>query len=90
MKKLIKSAVVGLALVGGISAAYAEGVDTSVEGIFNALTSSANLQATVDVWLQVVRIHNPSSLLLLRPVFHSTRLSNCKSAQILPLLMQLY
>ncbi|MFZ6863844.1 hypothetical protein ACO0K7_14525 [Undibacterium sp. Ji67W] len=48
MKKLIKSAVVGLALVAGISAAYAEGVDTSVEGIFNALTSSANLQATVD------------------------------------------
>src|SRR5450830_1243750 len=48
MNKFLKSAVVGLALVGGISAASAEGVDTSVDGIFNALTTSANLQATVD------------------------------------------
>ncbi|MFZ6724532.1 hypothetical protein ACO0K2_03455 [Undibacterium sp. MH2W] len=48
MNKLLKSAVVSLALVGGISAAYAEGVDTSVDGIFSALTSTTNLQATVD------------------------------------------
>ncbi|MFZ6690428.1 hypothetical protein [Undibacterium sp. SXout20W] len=48
MNKFLKSAIVGLALVGGISAASAEGVDTSVDGIFNALTTSANLQATVD------------------------------------------
>ncbi len=48
MKKMLKNTLVGLALAGGLSVACAEGVDTSVDGIFNALTSSSNLQATVD------------------------------------------
>ncbi|MFZ6657026.1 hypothetical protein [Undibacterium sp. TJN19] len=48
MKKMLKNTLVGLALAGGLSVAFAEGADTSVDGIFNALTSSSNLQATVD------------------------------------------
>ncbi|MES2039025.1 hypothetical protein ACO0LD_15180 [Undibacterium sp. Ji83W] len=48
MKKLIKNTLLGLALAGGLSVACAEGVDTSVDGIFNALTTTSNLQATVD------------------------------------------
>ncbi|GGX44477.1 hypothetical protein [Undibacterium squillarum] len=47
MKKMLKLAVAGLVLCSGASV-MAEGVDTSVDGIFNALTSSTNLQATVD------------------------------------------
>ncbi len=48
MKKMIKNTLLGLALAGGLSVACAEGVDTSVDGIFNALTTTSNLQATVD------------------------------------------
>ena len=48
MKKLLKTTIAGLALIGGMSAAYAEGIDISNDGIFSALTASANLQATVD------------------------------------------
>lgn len=48
MKKMLKNTLVGLVLAGGLSVACAEGVDTSVDGIFTALTSSSNLQATVD------------------------------------------
>ncbi|MBC3918977.1 hypothetical protein H8L32_15910 [Undibacterium sp. CY18W] len=48
MKKMLKNTLIGLALAGGLSVACAEGVDTSVDGIFTALTSSSNLQATVD------------------------------------------
>jgi len=48
MKKLLKTAVAGLALIGGMSVACAEGVDVSNDGIFYALSSSSNLQATVD------------------------------------------
>ncbi|MFZ6678364.1 hypothetical protein [Undibacterium sp. Tian12W] len=48
MKKMIKNTLMGLALAGGLSVACAEGVDTSVDGIFNALTTTSNLQATVD------------------------------------------
>ncbi|MDE2427758.1 MAG: hypothetical protein KGM99_03465 [Burkholderiales bacterium] len=48
MNKTLRSAVVGLALLGGLSLAQAATVDTSVDGIFNALTNSADLQATVD------------------------------------------
>ncbi|WP_423003234.1 hypothetical protein [Undibacterium sp. JH2W] len=44
----MKNTLLGLALVGGMSVAFAEGVDTSVDGIFNALTTTSNLQATVD------------------------------------------
>ena len=46
MKKMLKLAVAGLVLCSGASV-MAEGVDTSVDGIFNALTSSTNLQATI-------------------------------------------
>ncbi|MFZ6743924.1 hypothetical protein ACO0LC_11900 [Undibacterium sp. JH2W] len=45
---MMKNTLLGLALVGGMSVAFAEGVDTSVDGIFNALTTTSNLQATVD------------------------------------------
>ncbi|MFZ6640581.1 hypothetical protein ACO0LL_12610 [Undibacterium sp. TC4M20W] len=48
MKKMIKNTLLGLALASGLSVACAEGVDTSVDGIFNALTTTSNLQATVD------------------------------------------
>ena len=52
MNKMIKSAVIGLVLAGGLSVAQAQTsravVDTSVDGIFTALTSSNDLQATVD------------------------------------------
>ncbi|BBB66020.1 hypothetical protein UNDYM_1767 [Undibacterium sp. YM2] len=48
MKKMIKNTLLGLALAGGLSVACAEGVDTTVDGIFNALTTTSNLQATVD------------------------------------------
>ena len=52
MNKVIKSAVIGLILAGGLSIAQAQtpraAVDTSVDGIFTALTSSTDLQATVD------------------------------------------
>jgi hypothetical protein len=48
MKKMMKNTLLGLALAGSLSVAFAEGVDTSVDGIFNALTTTSNLQATVD------------------------------------------
>ncbi|MFZ6673794.1 hypothetical protein ACO0K3_07515 [Undibacterium sp. Rencai35W] len=49
MKKFVSQAVMGLVLVSGIaSVAQAANVDTSVDGIFTALTSSKDLQATVD------------------------------------------
>ncbi len=48
MKKFLKLAVAGLLIAGGTSVAVAEGVDVSVDGIFTALSSSTNLQATVD------------------------------------------
>lgn len=52
MSKMIKSAVIGLALVAGLSVAHAQkpraAVDTSVDGIFSALSTSRNLQSTVD------------------------------------------
>ena len=70
MNKFLKSAIVGLALVGGISAASAEGVDTSVDGIFNALTTSANLQATVDSLVSSGA--NPQSIVSCRCSWYST------------------
>lgn len=49
MKKLLVGACVGLALVANAFAVEAnKAVDTSVDGIFSALTSSRNLQKTVD------------------------------------------
>lgn len=48
MKKMLKNALVGLALAGGLSVASACDTDVSVDGIFNALTTSTNLQVTVD------------------------------------------
>ncbi|MBI3283279.1 MAG: hypothetical protein HYZ65_00295 [Burkholderiales bacterium] len=48
MKNVVKSTVLVLALAAGLSVAQAQTVDTSVDGIFTALTSSGDLQATVD------------------------------------------
>lgn len=52
MNKMIKSAVIGLVLATGLSVAQAAKpravVDTSVDGIFTALTVSRNLQSTID------------------------------------------
>lgn len=51
MKKFVSKAVVGMLLVSGfVSVALAANtvVDTSVDGIFTALTSTKDLQATVD------------------------------------------
>ncbi len=51
MKKFVSKAVVGMLLVSGfVSVASAANtlVDTSVDGIFTALTSTKDLQATVD------------------------------------------
>ena len=52
MNKMIKSAVIGLVLTMGLSVAQAAKpravVDTSVDGIFTALTASRNLQSTID------------------------------------------
>lgn len=52
MSKMIKSVVIGLVLATGLSVAQAEKpravVDTSVDGVFTALTASRNLQSTVD------------------------------------------
>jgi hypothetical protein len=49
MKKMIVSACLGLAMVGSAFAVEApKPVDTSVDGIFNALSTSRNLQKTVD------------------------------------------
>ncbi len=52
MNKMMKSAAIGLVLAGAFSVAQAQTpravVDTSVDGIFTALTSSTDLQATVD------------------------------------------
>lgn len=52
MKTIFKSAAIGLVLAGGLSLAQAQApratVDTSTDGIFSALTSSRDLQATVD------------------------------------------
>lgn len=49
MKKMLVGACLGLALVGSASAIEAaKPVDTSVDGIFTALSNSRNLQKTVD------------------------------------------
>ena len=49
MKKMILGACLGFALVGSASAIEAaKPVDTSVDGIFTALSTSRNLQKTVD------------------------------------------
>lgn len=52
MSKMIKSAIIGLVLATGLSVAQAEKpravVDTSVDGVFTALTASRNLQSTID------------------------------------------
>lgn len=49
MKKMFVAACLGLAFVGSASAIEAaKPVDTSVDGIFTALTNSRNLQKTVD------------------------------------------
>lgn len=49
MKKLLVGACLGLAVVASASALEAKKpVDISVDGIFNALSSSRNLQKTVD------------------------------------------
>ncbi|MBC3874837.1 MULTISPECIES: hypothetical protein [Undibacterium] len=49
MKKMFVGACLGLALVGSASAIEAaKPVDTSVDGIFTALSNSRNLQKTVD------------------------------------------
>lgn len=52
MSKMIKSAAIGLILATGLSIAHAQKpravVDTSVDGIFTALSASRNLQSTVD------------------------------------------
>jgi hypothetical protein len=51
MNKMIKSAAIGLVLLTGLSVAQAakpRAVDTSVDGIFTALTASRNLQSTID------------------------------------------
>ncbi len=52
MKKIMKSALIGLVLASGVSLALAqapkEAIDTSADGIFTALTSSNDLQSTVD------------------------------------------
>lgn len=49
MKKMFVAACLGLALVGSASAIEAvKPVDTSVDGIFTALSNSRNLQKTVD------------------------------------------
>lgn len=49
MKKLLVGACLGLALVGNACAVEAaKPADTSVDGIFSALTNSRNLQKTVD------------------------------------------
>jgi hypothetical protein len=49
MKKIFISACVSLALIGSASAIEAaKPVDTSVDGIFTALSTSRNLQKTVD------------------------------------------
>jgi hypothetical protein len=49
MKKMILGACLGFALVGSASAIEAaKPVDTSVDGIFTALSNSRNLQKTVD------------------------------------------
>ena len=46
MKKLIKVSFIAALMLSG--AAIAQPLDTSVEGIFNALSESSNLQVTVD------------------------------------------
>lgn len=52
MKKVFKNAAIGLALLGCFATVQAQApkakVDTSTDGIFTALTSSRDLQATVD------------------------------------------
>lgn len=49
MKKIFISACVSLAMIGSASAIEAaKSVDTSVDGIFTALSTSRNLQKTVD------------------------------------------
>jgi hypothetical protein len=49
MKKLIIGTCLGFALIGSASAIEAaKPVDTSVDGIFTALSNSRNLQKTVD------------------------------------------
>ena len=49
MKKMMIGAFLGLALVGSASAIEAaKPIDTSVDGIFTALSTSRNLQKTVD------------------------------------------
>lgn len=51
MKKLITTAITGLLLAAGGAFAQGGTVDTSVEGIFNALSNTQNLQASVDTLL---------------------------------------
>lgn len=46
MKKLIKASFIAATMVSGM--AFAQSAETNIEGIFNALNSSANLQVTVD------------------------------------------
>jgi hypothetical protein len=52
MKKILKSTVIGLVLASAMSLVQAQApitaVDVSAEGIFTALTSSNDLQSTVD------------------------------------------
>lgn len=51
MKKSYSSVLAGLLLVAGSALAHGDAVDTSVEGIFNALSTSKDLQASVDTLL---------------------------------------
>lgn len=48
MKKLLVGAMLSLAVTGAMALEAKKPVDTSVDGIFNALSSSRNLQKTVD------------------------------------------